>query len=65
VRGDDRADSRRALEVLANVVGIEIPSEDFDLLARALEKQFGELRTLDEAPVAQYEPITWFDPRWP
>ncbi len=53
------------MEVLANVAGIEIPPEDFDLLVRALEKQFGELRTLDEAPVAQYEPINWFDPRWP
>ena len=56
--------SRETLDLLARIVGIEVPEGDAADLADALRSQLASMDKIDRLDLTDVQPALRFDPRW-
>jgi Asp-tRNA(Asn)/Glu-tRNA(Gln) amidotransferase C subunit len=56
--------SRETLELLARIVGIDVPDGDAADLAEALRSQLASMEQIDRLDLRDAQPALRFDPRW-
>jgi hypothetical protein len=56
--------SRETLDLLARIVGIEVPDADAADLAEAFRSQLASMEQIDRLDLTDVQPALRFDPRW-
>ena len=57
--------SPEAIQTLADIAGLSIPTEDLEPLAESLTSQLASMALLDRLDLEHVHPAMQFDPRWP